>query len=191
MTLALEHSFYSGRSLWQMILGGVFERFPELRIAFVETEADWIAPAIRKLDRRLQWGDDWTGWAQTLQRMRQFTGLASEYWAANCLAGISPFTVDQVPLEELARPSAEYEPFAIGCDNAMFGVDYPHFESVFPETNVHVNALVQDPGISAEVARKILCENAARLYGFDLQQLAPDIERVGFEVDGAPDPDGR
>ena len=56
MTLALEHSFYSGRSLWQMILGGVFERFPDLRVAFVETEADWIAPAIRKLDRRLGLG---------------------------------------------------------------------------------------------------------------------------------------
>src|SRR5262249_5673105 len=38
MTLALEHSFYSGRSLWQMILGGVFERFPDLRLVFVETE---------------------------------------------------------------------------------------------------------------------------------------------------------
>jgi len=78
MTLALEHSFFSGRSLWQMILGGVFERFPDLRVAFVETEADWIAPAIRKLDRRLSWGDDWTGWAATLQRMRQFTGSARD-----------------------------------------------------------------------------------------------------------------
>ena len=126
----------------------MFERFPDLRVAFVETEADWIAPAIRKLDRRLEWGDDWTGWAQTLQRMRQFTGSAREYWASNCYAGISPFTEDQVPLDELARPSAEYEPFAIGCDNAMFGVDYPHFESVFPETEVQVDALVQHPSIT-------------------------------------------
>jgi len=191
MTLALEHSFYSGRSLWQMILGGVFERFPELRLAFVETEADWIGPVIRKLDRRLQWGDDWTGWAQTLQRMRQFSGSAREYWAANCFAGISPFTEDQVPLDELARPTAEYEQFAIGCDNTMFGVDYPHFESVFPDTKHSVDALVQHPSITAEVSRKILCENAARVYGFDLEALAPDIERVGFEVDGPNVPDRR
>ena len=191
MTLALEHSFYSGRSLWQMILGGVFERFPELRIAFIETEADWIAPAIRKLDRRLERGDDWTGWAQTLQRMRQFTGSARSYWAANCFAGISPFTEDQVPLDELARPSAEYQPFCIGSDSAMFGVDYPHFESVFPETNVRVDALVQHPAISADVARQILYGNAARLYGFDLDLLAPDMERVGFEVVATPGPDRR
>ena len=68
----------------------------------------------------------------------------------------------------------------------MFGVDYPHFESVFPETNAQVDALVQHPSISADVSRKILCENAARVYGFDLARLAPDIERVGFEVDGSP-----
>jgi predicted TIM-barrel fold metal-dependent hydrolase len=183
MTLALEHSFYSGRSLWQMILGGVFERFPRLRVAFVETEADWIAPAVRKLDRRLQWGDDWTGWAKTLQRQRSFTRLARDYWADNCFAGISPFTIEQVPLEELARPSADYEHFAIGCDNAMFGVDYPHFESIFPETASQVADLVGDPSISAEVSRKILYENAARVYGFDLEALRSDIERIGFEVD--------
>ncbi len=185
MTLAFEHSFYSGRSLWQMILGGVFERFPRLRVAFVETEADWIAPAVRKLDRRLQWGDDWTGWAKTLQRQRTFTRLARDYWADNCFAGISPFTIEQVPLEELAQPSVDYENFAIGCDNAMFGVDYPHFESIFPGTASQVADLVGDPSISAEVSRKILCENAARVYGFDLGALQSDIDRVGFEVGSA------
>jgi predicted TIM-barrel fold metal-dependent hydrolase len=183
MSLALEHSFYSGRSLWQMILGGVFERFPSLRVAFVETEADWIAPAVRKLDRRLQWGDDWTGWAKTLQRQRTFTRLARDYWADNCCAGISPFTIDQIPMEDLARPSADYDNFAIGSDNAMFGVDYPHFESIFPGTASQVADLVGHPSISAEVSRKVLCENAARVYGFDLVALQPDIERVGFDVD--------
>jgi hypothetical protein len=73
----------------------------------------------------------------------------------------------------------------------MFGVDYPHFESVFPETKVRVDALVQHPSISADVSRKILYENAAGLYGFDLGLLAPEIERVGFELDGTPSPDRR
>ena len=53
MTLAIEHSFFSGRSLWQMILGGVFERFPDLRMVFVETEVHWMAPIIQRLDDRL------------------------------------------------------------------------------------------------------------------------------------------
>ena len=185
MTLALEHSFYSGRSLWQMILGGVFERFPALRVAFVETEADWIAPTIRKLDRRLQWGDDWTGWAQTLQRMRQFSGSAREYWAANCFAGISPFTEDQVPLDELAPPECRVRALRHRLRQHDVRGRLPPLRVRVPRhRTASVNALVQHPSITAEVARKILCENAADLYGFDLKGLAGDIERVGFEVDG-------
>jgi hypothetical protein len=66
----------------------------------------------------------------------------------------------------------------------MFGVDYPHFESVYPDTAAQVDALVAHPAISNDVARKILCENAARVYGFDLDRLRPDIERVGFGIEG-------
>ena len=34
-------------------------------------------------------------------------------------------------------------------------------------------------GVPEPEARKILLENPARAYGFDLDALAPDIERVG------------
>jgi hypothetical protein len=34
------------------------------------------------------------------------------------------------------------------------------------------------------VANKVLCENAARVYGFDLDGLQSDIERVGFDIEG-------
>ncbi|HLN16771.1 MAG TPA: amidohydrolase family protein [Acidimicrobiales bacterium] len=189
MTLATEHSFFSGRSLWQMILGGVFDRFPDLRLVFVETEADWIAPAIEKIDRRLGWGDDWMGFSTHIGRLRQFKKFAREYWASNCYAGISPFTATQVPMEHLADGSGAPNSgaFHIGADNAMFGVDYPHFESIFPETKGHVAEMIADPSINDEVAAKILYGNAARVYNFDLDALMPDIERVGFdlsEIDG-------
>ena len=184
MTLAIEHSFFSGRSLWQMILGGVFDRFPQLKVAFVETEGEWIGPAIRRLDRRLELGDDWTGWAKVLERSRQFTRRARDYWVDNCYSGISPCTPEQVPLEELARPSADYDDFAIGCDNAMIGVDFPHFESVFADTQAEVAALTSHPEISTEAARKILCDTAAKVYRFDLESLQPDVDRVGFELEG-------
>jgi predicted TIM-barrel fold metal-dependent hydrolase len=184
MTLAIEHSFFSGRSLWQMILGGVFERFPDLRVVFVETEADWIPRIITKLDRRLGTGDDWMGFSRFLGRDRLFSKNASEYWASNCYAGISPFTTTQVPLEDLGAEAAD-DPsagFHIAADRAMFGVDYPHFESIFPATQNHVEEMVQHPSVSTAAARGILFENAAQVYGFDLQKLAPDIERIGFDV---------
>ena len=107
MTLAIEHSFYSGRSLWQMILGGVFERFPDLRMVFVETEVHWIGPVIERLDSRLGKGDDWLAFSRFMQRERGFTRLASEYWATNCYAGVSPFTPLQVPMDVLVGKSGE------------------------------------------------------------------------------------
>ena len=82
----------------------------------------------------------------------------------------------------MARPSAEYETFGIGCNNAMFGVDYPHFESIFPDTKASVDALVAHPSITSEVAHKIMCGTAARVYRFDLDPLQPDADRVGFDI---------
>lgn len=178
MTLAIEHSFFSGRSMWQMMLGGVFERFPDLQVVFVETEVDWLEGKIRKLDERLGAGDDWMGFARFMNRERAFTKNATEYWHSNCSAGISPFSTMQIPPEKIVDGAG----FCIGTDRAMFGVDYPHFESIFPETQRAVHDLVSHPAVSEDAARKILFGNAARIYGFDLDVLEPHIERIGFEI---------
>jgi predicted TIM-barrel fold metal-dependent hydrolase len=193
LTLAIEHSFFSGRSLWQMILGGVFERFPKLQLVFVETGANWIAPAIRQLDRRIIEADDWVGFAVFMKREKLFSRLPSEYWATNCHAGISPFAASQLDFDDLSayERGIGVEAFRIGSDKAMFGVDFPHVESLAPRTKDRVAELVAHPAITADDARKILYENAAAVYGFDLAALQPFIEQVGFDprgaMDGAPD----
>jgi len=186
MTLAIEHSFFSGRSLWQMILGGVFERFPDLRMVFVETEVHWMAPVIQRLDERLGQGDDWLAFSRFLQRERTFSKLASEYWATNCYAGISPFTPVQIPMDALVGRDDDGAPtpgFHIGGDRAMFGVDYPHFETIFSSTMDQVGQLVNDPIVTESEARRILYGTAAEVYGFDLTALQPDIDRIGFTID--------
>ena len=62
----------------------------------------------------------------------------------------------------------------------MFGVDYPHFETIFPGTANEVAQLVDDPSVTEADARKILYGNAAEVYGFDLGALRPHIDRIGF-----------
>ena len=37
--------------------------------------------------------------------------------------------------------------------------------------------------MTREDANKVLLQNAAQLYGFDLAVLQPDIDRVGFEIE--------
>ena len=70
--------------------------------------------------------------------------------------------------------------FFIGADKAMFGVDYPHFESILPYQSATLAEFLGNPVITDEIARKVLYENAARIYGFDLDALQPHFERVGF-----------
>lgn len=183
MVLSVEHSFFSGRSLWQLILGGVFERFPDLKLAFVETEAWWIAPVMAVLDMRASIGDEWTEFAPAFAGSKPYTRLPSEYWATNCFAGISPFTPTQVALDRLG--SAQDQPvegFAIRSSNAMFGVDYPHPESIFPLAIDQARALAANPHVTEDDTRKVLYENAAGVYHFDLAALQPHIERVGFDL---------
>ena len=72
--------------------------------------------------------------------------------------------------------------FSIGSDRAMFGVDYPHFETIFPNTKNQIAKLAGDPSVTEEDARKILYKNAATVYGFDLTALQPDIDRIGVDL---------
>lgn len=46
-----------------------------------------------------------------------------------------------------------------------------------------IAGLFAHPAVSEADARTIIFDNAADLYGFDRAELAPHVERVGFEVD--------
>jgi predicted TIM-barrel fold metal-dependent hydrolase len=186
VTISVENAFYSNRSLWQLIAGGVFDRFPDLRVAFIETQLIFIIPAIEHLDATLSWSDDWMAFARFMKRERTCTRLASEYVATNCFIGVSPFDPRQIPMDQLVGKDADQQPlpgFHIGAECAMFGLDYPHFESIVPNAMEKVAGLAGSPSVTDDDVRKILFDNAAELYGFDLDVLQPHVDRVGFEVE--------
>ncbi len=186
MTIAMENAFFSNRSLWQMIAGGVFDRFPELRVAFIETQLFFLVAAVGHLDQTLSWSDDWMAFARSINRDRTVGRLASEYIGKNCFIGVSPFDPRQMPMDQLVGkgPDQQQLPgFHIGAGAAMFGLDYPHFESIVPHTMEKVQALASDPSVTEEDARMVLFDNAAKLYGFDPAMLQPHVDRIGFEVD--------
>jgi predicted TIM-barrel fold metal-dependent hydrolase len=93
----------------------------------------------------------------------------SEYWKRQCYVGASSVS--------RAETDMRYE---IGVENMMFGSDYPHVEGTWPRTYDWVRATLG--GIPADEQRLILGGNAARLYGFDLDQLDPIAQRVGIPV---------
>jgi predicted TIM-barrel fold metal-dependent hydrolase len=127
-------------------------------------------------------GDDWTAFAAFLQRERAFSRLPSEYWDTNCYAGVSPFHPAQLPLDQLGSGfEPEPDAFVIRSERAMFGVDYPHFESIYPTTMDTVGLLLAEPTLTNTDVRRLLFDNAADVYSFDRQLLQPIVDRVGFD----------
>ena len=185
MMLIAEQGFFSSRSLWMLICGGVFDRFPGLRVSYVETQVHFISTVIAQLDFALDPENDWMGFAQMMGRARVFERRPSEYFGTNVFVGVSPFSPLQVPLDDLVGKGGDQQPlsgFHIGADAAMFGVDYPHFESIFNRCMGEVATLVTTPSVTEADAHKILLTNAATALDFDLDALQPHIDRVGFEI---------
>jgi hypothetical protein len=69
----------------------------------------------------------------------------------------------------------------IGVDRIMWGADYPHIEGTWP----HSLAALRDAfnGCTADEVRMMTSENAAAVYGFDLDALRPVAERVSPLID--------
>jgi hypothetical protein len=131
-------------------------------------------------------GDDWMAFARFMQRERTVSKQASDYVGLNCFVGVSPFDARQLPIDQLVGKDGDQNAlpgFHIGADAAMFGVDYPHFESMVPHTSEKVGSLVENPSVTREDAQKILFENAADFYGFDPAVLQPHVDRIGFQID--------
>ena len=67
--------------------------------------------------------------------------------------------------------------YTLGVDRIMWGTDYPHDEGTTPYTLQALQRTFCD--VPVDECRQMLGGNAARVYGFDLEALAPIAARVG------------
>ena len=180
MMIATENAFFSNRSLWMLIAGGVFDRFPELRAAWIETQVHFIIPTINYLDKVCD--SDWMGQWSVKPSIRR---LPSEYVGTNVFFGVSPFSPRQDPSGDVLGMDAEGNSkpgFHMGVRSLMYGVDYPHFETNFKRNMGEVATLVTTPVIGEADAHNILFDTAADVFDFDVDALQPHVDRVGFEL---------
>ena len=68
----------------------------------------------------------------------------------------------------------------IGVDKLMWGSDYPHMEGTWPNSMESLRATFGT--YSESDIRSILGGNAAEVYGFDLQVLAPIVDKIDPEL---------
>lgn len=127
-----------------MIGGAVLERFPSLRVAFLEGNCSWAPFLLWRLDEHWEWRHQWEGKALTMK--------PSDYFKRQCFLSIE---CDEEP----ARLAVE----ALGEDFFVFSTDYPHADSKYPES---ADRFLKLP-LSESSQRRIMWDNCARLYAID------------------------
>jgi predicted TIM-barrel fold metal-dependent hydrolase len=155
------------RLMHVFVYGGVFDRFPGLRIAFTEAFIEWVP--YERIRLSMPFTDLWYASASKRQLRRALERHPDEYWTDHFFFGAS----FMAPRETRLRDD-------IGVANIMWGSDYPHPEGTFgvtAESLRHTFATAPPDDV-----RLMLGENAARLYGFDLAALRPVADRVGPTV---------
>ena len=165
-----EVPFYSQRPFVHLLLSGVFERFPKLKFVMTEMGCAWIPPMLTWLDGIVKNVRDKGAIGElrfTEDQILQHT--ATEYFTQNCWVGAS----QPGPADAAVRTM-------MGDDRFMWGSDYPHDEGTYPFTREHLRQLFHDT--PADELQRLLGGNAAKLYDFDLDKLAPIAATVGPTV---------
>jgi predicted TIM-barrel fold metal-dependent hydrolase len=134
------------RQNWaQLTFSGVFDRYPGLRVVFVEAGLAWVASMLHDADMIYN--------SFPTQVLPKLAHAPSWYWRAHCYA---TFMTDPVGLSLLDR---------IGADRVMWSSDYPHQESTFGYTRSAIQAVFDK--CSVEDAQKILGLTALEAFGLD------------------------
>ncbi len=121
--------------------GGVLERHPKLRAAFLEANCSWAPWLLWRLDEGYEREAD--------VFVPELKMAPTEYFKRQCWISIEP---DEEP--------AKYAIDWIGSDKMVFSTDYPHGDSKYPDA---VSSFLE-LGVSDEDKKKILWDNCANLY---------------------------
>ena len=125
-----------------MIMAGVLERFPGLRVAFLEANCSWVPYWLWRMDEHYEHRE---------KRVKdKLPRKPSVYFKDHCYVAVEA--------DEHMGPWVAEQ---IGDDNIVFSTDFPHEDSRYPHA---VETFLEMP--FSEVSRhKILWHNSARLYG--------------------------
>ena len=130
--------------LTRMIYGGVFERFPKLKVVSAENDVGWIANWVHRLDHV----------HTKVANAARLPMQPSDYVRRNVWA-----TFQDDPLGP-----ATWQFF--GEHNYMWASDFPHADSTFP----HSLKVIEEnfAGVPAHITQNIVFANAKRLYSIDI-----------------------
>ena len=135
------------QSLLTIVMSGVLDRHPRLTLVSAENDTGWLPHFMYRLDHAYE-----KFWA--LSGMRHFEMKPSDYLRRQLWA-----TFQDDPIGP-----ATYKFF--GTDNYMWASDFPHTDSTWPNSREVIQRDFAE--VPEEVTRKIVCDNAAKLYGISV-----------------------
>ena len=113
-TQAISNPFDVMSSLCFLTSGGVCERFPELKLIFLEANGGWLVPWLERLDhhtKKFPWDVPW------------LKMLPSEYFRRQCWISFDP--------DEAMLATTALSPL-VGAERIIWASDYPHPDAKFP-----------------------------------------------------------
>ncbi len=128
--------------IMEIIYGGVLEAYPKIKVVIGESGIGWIPYILDHMD--LEWEDQFKDLTLKMK--------PSDYWRRQCFA---TYQSDPIGLRLLD---------ILGEDNVMWGSDFPHPDGVWPDSKAFIEREFEY--IPKTIKQKILCDNAAELYGF-------------------------
>ena len=162
-----EVTFYCQAGYRHLIMSGAFEKFPRLKYILTESGCAWVPAMLGNLDRVHRGIQAGAIGEMNYKDMQWVLKETPSYYAArNCFYGASFPSVDD--LNGIER---------IGVDKVLWGNDYPHYEGTFPYNLESLRLTFS--GLSEPVRRKVLGENAAALYKFDVDALRAQADQYG------------
>ncbi|MGH2794218.1 MAG: amidohydrolase family protein, partial [Actinomycetota bacterium] len=129
-------------SMGSMIFSGMFDRFPTLKVIYIETGVGWIPHFMEQLDDRY-WRN--RGWGEITIKE-----TPSYYWRKNFAATfMQDFT-------------GVFQRNLVGVQNMMWSTDYPHHGNDWPYSRRTIDAMMVD--VNEDDRHEILAGNAVRIF---------------------------
>lgn len=145
----VSHVFEQMTGMVVLTLAGVFQRFPRLRIGFLEAGCGW-APT----------------WATRIEE--HYERAPGDYKGGDPHGHISERAWLTCEIDEPGLPGALEQGWE---DRVMFASDYPHHDAVYPGA---VKAL-KERGLTSEREHKVLAKNALAFYGAPLTRILAQL----------------
>jgi len=142
------HTLTPGFALAQLIVEGVFDRIPDLRFYFAETNCTYLPGMLYYMDRDYTEYNDW--FQVSLKK------LPSEYVEERCLFGM----IQERPAIKMGLAGV------MPLDWFMWANDFPHSVGTWPKSHQYIDEAFE--GVDDKTKRKMLVTNAATYFGLDV-----------------------